>query len=222
VVENFLKSNTQVLIVSGRAGSGKSTLAGKIYELANKNNGSEYSQAQILSPTGQSVGLIKQKFPQIPEQDCQTIYRKIYRRATKKIDDGDNLIFDFKLNKQEDKNVFIIDAASYISDEESNKGNLHFGSGKLLTDLLTSTQIFEKSNMKRRFIGDQYRLLTIRGTRAKSLKRTNFDDLGLNTMKYEMKNQTRMHGELRRRTDKYAQLITKVQNHQKIMTDEFK
>src|SRR5699024_3150559 len=63
VVENFLKSNTQVLIVSGRAGSGKSTLAGKIYELANKNNGSEYSQAQILSPTGQSVGLIKQKFP---------------------------------------------------------------------------------------------------------------------------------------------------------------
>ena len=108
VVENFLKSNTQVLIVSGRAGSGKSTLAGKIYELANKNNGSEYFQAQILSPTGQSVGLIKQKFPQIPEQDCQTIYRKIYRRATKKIDDGDNLIFDFKLNKQEDKNVFII------------------------------------------------------------------------------------------------------------------
>ena len=59
VVENFLKSNMQVLIVSGRAGSGKSTLAGKIYELANKNNGSEYSQAQILSPTGQSVGLIK-------------------------------------------------------------------------------------------------------------------------------------------------------------------
>lgn len=96
-------------------------MAGKIYELANKNNGSEYSQAQILSPTGQSVGLIKQKFPQIPEQDCQTIYRKIYRRATKKIDDGDNLIFDFKLNKQEDKNVFIIDDASYISDEESNK-----------------------------------------------------------------------------------------------------
>ncbi|MEI2413479.1 hypothetical protein V8V50_03725 [Ligilactobacillus salivarius] len=81
----FLKSNTQVLIVSGRAGSGKSTLAGKIYELANKNNGSEYSQAQILSPTGQSVGLIKQKFPQIPEQDCQTIYRKIYRRATKRL-----------------------------------------------------------------------------------------------------------------------------------------
>ena len=146
VVENFLKSNTQVLIVSGRAGSGKSTLAGKIYELANKNNGSEYSQAQILSPTGQSVGLIKQKFPQILEQDCQTIYRKIYRRATKKIDDGDNLIFDFKLNKQEDKNIFIIDDASYISDEESNKGNLHFGSGKLLTDLLTSTQIFEKLN----------------------------------------------------------------------------
>lgn len=222
VVENFLKSNMQVLIVSGRAGSGKSTLAGKIYELANKNNGSEYSQAQILSPTGQSVGLIKQNFPQIPEQDCQTIYRKIYRRATKKIDDGDNLIFDFKLNKQEDKNVFIIDDASYISDEENNRGNLHFGSGKLLTDLLTSTQIFEKGNVKIIFIGDEYRLLPIRDTSAKALKQTYFEELGLNTMKYELKTQYRMHGELARGIDKYAELITSVENHQKIIPYEFK
>src|SRR5699024_12266446 len=90
----------------------------------------------------------------------------------------------------------------------------------ILNYVLTATQIFEKCNDKIIFIGDEYQLLPIRDTSAKALKQTYFEELGLNTMKYELKTQYRMHGELARGIDKYAELITSVENHQKIIPYE--
>lgn len=166
-LEHFLNNpECNVFILNGKAGSGKTFLvSGLINYLTSKNIG-----YKIAAPTGKAAKNIAQK----TQSAAYTIHKVIYKYdPNKPLTNVNNSKYDsddlnesvlhleMVLRDNEDalNTVYIFDEASMISDtesEESKNGELHFGSGRLLKDLMQYA-----GYRKILFIGDGAQLLPI-------------------------------------------------------------
>ena len=168
-IGEWIKSDNSIAMLTGRAGTGKTTLLKSVVALLEKRK-LTYS---LLAPTGRAARVLKAK----TERQASTIHNEIYvfDKDEMKIS-GDSevqqLAFeesDFSLNfkiKDEENlaQVYIVDESSMLGNKKSPSNDLNFGSGHLLTDLLTQIGVINKKNVDSKilFVGDKAQLPPIR------------------------------------------------------------
>ncbi len=136
-LNNFLLNEKKyIFIIKGNEYTGKIFIINCLTEYL-KTIKKEY---QLLSPLSIINNELKDKY--------ETIYSHIYDNSFPFLSTHHK---SNDINKK-DNHLYIINLASYISDEKDN-GNLLFGSGKLLSDLMSFIDCKNKKN-KIIFIGD--------------------------------------------------------------------
>lgn len=153
-LKEFAVSNSyNGFLLKGYAGSGKTTLLSLFVNYLEQNNIS----FRILAPTGKAGSILREK----TGCSVQTIHKAIYdfdRIEIEEIKQTENkensknsehsegseddvvffLHFKIKQKKPDDiVNIYIVDESSLISDQDQGNSFLRFGSGKLLSDLLS-------------------------------------------------------------------------------------
>lgn len=143
--------NAKAFILKGYAGTGKTTMMRKfIEELSNRRKNvlllaSTGRAAKILAnTTGRSTRTVHSEIYQFADLN-NDLEKMATERETHEIDKTGQLLLNFGLVKkqylpdeEEIENYYIVDEASMLSDmEEKSPTQAVFGSGKVLTDLLT-------------------------------------------------------------------------------------
>ena len=129
-----------VMILRGAAGTGKTTLAAAIVRTLTQLK----LHIVLMAPTGRAAKV----FSMYSGHKAYTIHRQIYRQKTA----GDLSMFTLAPNLRSDT-LFIVDEASMIADESSNR---MFGSGSLLDDLIT--YVYGGTRCRLMLIGDAAQL----------------------------------------------------------------
>jgi exodeoxyribonuclease-5 len=131
-----------ILLLNGFAGTGKTTLVRSLVRTLDKFK----QQYVLLAPTGRAAKVLAA----YTGKPAYTVHKKIYRQKSAK----DGLGF-FVLDRNLMANtLFIVDEASMIANQESNKSM--FGSGRLLDDLVEF--VYSKAGCKLLLIGDTAQL----------------------------------------------------------------
>lgn len=165
-LQSFANRNGKgIFILKGYAGTGKSTLIRElIVELQRKEK-----PFALMASTGRAAKIISN----ITGIDARTVHSQIYtfhqlnqdiekiveeRNASGGVDKTGQLLLDFELvtvdHWSDESRIYIIDEASMIADTpDTNAVQAIFGSGKLLTDLLTYD-----TRGKFIFVGDECQL----------------------------------------------------------------
>ena len=157
-LELFLTSPIQVFMLKGYAGSGKTTiLKGLIEYLAHSEK-----DFALMAPTGRAAKVIREK----TGQEAFTIHKSIYSYDEMEeidnadIEGGKSFYYSYKIRNNDNANkIYIIDEASMVSDAKSEGEFFRFGSGHLLSDLVSYTRITSPSSTaKIIFVGDPCQL----------------------------------------------------------------
>lgn len=153
-LEAFLDGPAQVFMLKGYAGSGKTTI---LQGLVDYLSAAEKNFA-LMAPTGRAAKVIREK----TGQDASTIHKNIYSYDEMvEINEGDSFYYYYKIRNNMDVagKIFIVDEASMISDAKSEGEFFRFGSGHLLSDLITFTRVAQPNvNSKIIFVGDPCQL----------------------------------------------------------------
>lgn len=148
IVNFCTDKNHQVMILSGYAGTGKTTMIKAIIDhLAEVK-----IPACLMAATGRASRVLQEK----TNLRTYTIHRYIYNFEFRKIHPNSKQIKQFfKLMETTDpqNTVYFVDEASMVGDKVTQSDVLDFGTGKLLTDLLTFVD-----GRKIIFIGDPAQL----------------------------------------------------------------
>ncbi|GAB6189013.1 hypothetical protein JCM30566_07520 [Marinitoga arctica] len=170
-LDKFIINSLDFLIIQGGAGTGKTFLISQYARYLNR----KHINFIMLAPTGRASKILHEK----SGFETKTIHSDIYSFFDKKINlDKDEIKIFFKLKENPRNNtIFIVDESSMISDINLSDENLIFGSGKLLSDLVTYVKF--GNNNKIIFLGDEYQLPPIRSNSSPALDRKyieeNFD-----------------------------------------------
>ncbi len=168
-INNWISGDNPIGILCGRAGTGKTTLlkfVAKLLEARKKT-------FSLLAPTGRAARILSKK----TGIEAHTIHSEIYvldTDAIKMSDDSDqqqqafessDFSIEFKLKAEENLSQFyIIDESSMVGDKKGAEGDLNFGTGRLLSDLLMQTGIVHRKNINTKilFVGDHAQLPPIK------------------------------------------------------------
>ena len=176
-IDEWISSSNSIAILSGRAGSGKTTLLKSVVTLLEIRK----KTYVLLAPTGRASRVLSKK----TNREARTIHKEIYEFDIDKMkinedDDKQQLAFeesdfslDFKIKAQENiAQIYIIDEASMIGDNRQAKGELNFGSGKILDDLLLQIGVIHRKNVNTKilFVGDKMQLPPIREINSVALE----------------------------------------------------
>lgn len=143
-IKAFLLDETlDAFILRGSAGTGKTTLVAKLVEILEDM----HLSCALLAPTGRAARILGNKIKQStgrPDHDGSTIHRAIYtlthvevnEEAETANDPGVRMIFPLK-EEESTASLFVIDESSMVGDKESHGDFMHFGSGRLLKDIVT-------------------------------------------------------------------------------------
>ncbi|NJL11088.1 MAG: ATP-binding domain-containing protein [Calothrix sp. SM1_7_51] len=142
-VENFLESSERILIISGMIGTGLEQLIDAIASKALEK--SRYYS--VLAPNRRLASHY------LVEAD--SIYTHIYSRNPKL--DNEKFIYALTDNKDIRRQLYIIGDAQLISDSKFETDNLRYGSGQILTDLLSFINLKE-SERQIIFLGDPFQI----------------------------------------------------------------
>ncbi len=159
-LQKFLDDpDSQCFVLNGYAGTGKTFLIGGLVRYLQSGN----RKPEMMAPTGRAAHVIRERH----QVDASTIHRHIYALNTLKefreLDESGDITykfyFDLKNNDMEHDTVFIVDEASMISDMYSEAEFMHFGSGRLLSDLLQYIN-FDANDYRKKLIlvGDDAQL----------------------------------------------------------------
>lgn len=162
----------QVLILDGGAGTGKTTL---IAETVRQFNDNKISY-QLMAPTGRAARILDNKLVAAgvsrEGSGCQTVHACIYGAPEIKVfrpAENDRIktprvqtVFPLR-NAAAPWRVILLDEASLVGDVRHNTGNLSYGSGRLLHDLLRFARLGQKNqgsdtHVKLIFVGDRAQL----------------------------------------------------------------
>lgn len=158
-IQLFLSSDDPVFILKGFAGSGKTTLLKGIVNYLDELG----SQYHLMAPTGRAAKVINQK----TGINSTTVHKGIYSFEelveTNTNDEDENLSFKYYYkiwnNPEASNTIFLVDESSMLSDHKSEGEFFQFGSGHLLTDLITYTRVGTgHSKSKIIFVGDPAQL----------------------------------------------------------------
>ncbi|MFP4015155.1 MAG: ATP-dependent RecD-like DNA helicase [Chitinispirillaceae bacterium] len=147
-------------ILKGSAGTGKTTLIGALSQKLDIRS----IPFCLMSPTGRAARILGRKtgFGSRTIHSCIYTFGDLdfYEQAREENDPGMRLSFKLKTDN-DPAQVFIVDEASMISDKEDRQDYLRFGSGRLLSDLITYTRAQRSgrsANSKIIFVGDPVQL----------------------------------------------------------------
>lgn len=191
---DFLDGEKQIFILKGYAGTGKTTiikgLVDYIHELKR--------QVSVMAPTGRAAKVLRDK-----TGVGITIHRGIYSFTELQIqknqnpdDDNDvdfHYFFPIISNNNNDM-IVIVDEASMVSDKITNHELFTFGTGRVLSDLLTFMQFPSKRN-KLVLVGDPAQLPPVTDSDSLALTEDFFQALGLAVSSYELKEVVRQKSE---------------------------
>ena len=142
-VEIFLESLERIMLITGMIGTGVEQLLNAIASKALKN-GRNYT---ILAPNRR----IASRY----EVEAGSIYTHIYS-ANPKLD-KEKFIYDLAENKDAENQLYIIGDSHLISDSIFETDDSRYGSGQLLTDFLSFSNL-QDSQRQIIFIGDPFQL----------------------------------------------------------------
>ena len=156
-IEHFLTSEKDVFILKGYAGTGKTTL---LKVLVDYLEGIERPY-QLMAPTGRAAKIVRQK----TRYEATTVHKGIYSfddlvEIQDAEGDASSFLYQYKINYNPGTygSVLIVDEASMVSDIMGQGEFFRFGSGHLLTDLITYSRIQSNEATKIIFIGDPAQL----------------------------------------------------------------
>jgi len=136
------REDMEVLLVKGYAGTGKTSMVKSIVTTLDQFR----LRYVLLAPTGRAAKVLSS----YADRPAYTIHKRIYRQKTAKEGIG-----EFVLNKNlQASTVFIVDEASMITNQSQEVA--HFGSGKLLEDLVE--YVYTQPGCKLILIGDTAQL----------------------------------------------------------------
>lgn len=142
-IENFLESSERILIISGMIGAGLKQLIEHIRDKALEKSPS-YS---VLAPNRR----LASHYP----VETDSIYTHIYSRNPKL--DNEKFVYALTDNKDTEKQLYIIGDAHLISDSKFETDDSRYGSGQILTDILSFINLKE-SERKIIFLGDPFQI----------------------------------------------------------------
>lgn len=180
-LNSFIDNNfTKVFILCGYAGTGKTTLMNalidelKIRKLSFNLLASTGRAAKILSNATNHSSTTVHGLIYKYKGFNQNLDRILEEREKNGIDKSGQLLLNFELTKAEvlgETNYYIVDEASMISDaKDKNSSQAIFGTGRLLTDLLSYDP-----NGKFIFVGDTCQLPPISQTTSPALSTDYFN-----------------------------------------------
>ncbi|WP_156810298.1 ATP-dependent DNA helicase [Nitritalea halalkaliphila] len=159
-LEDFLsQNNCPVFLLKGYAGSGKTTLLSGLISYLKEQK----KTFQLMAPTGRAAKVIQQK----TGHEANTIHRTIYSfqnlkevpQKTSEDAPSFHYVYELSTYSVDPDHLFIIDEASLVSDAYSENEFFRFGSGYLLRDLISYSQVQNpESRIKILFVGDPAQL----------------------------------------------------------------
>lgn len=190
-IQTFLESDYQIFILKGYAGTGKTTMVKYIVDYLKEQN----KLYIVMAPTGRAAKVLREKVG-----SGITIHKGIYSKELSCIEvedeDKSNKSFQFFFPVIEDPSdieIAIIDESSMISDTESIGEFFVFGSGRLLTDLLTS--IKTRGIKKVFFVGDPAQLPPVTDPYSRALDEHYFEEMGYKVASFELTDVVRQTSE---------------------------
>lgn len=172
-----------VFILKGYAGTGKTTLVKSIIGHL-LSGGARFVDGKlpfrVMAPTGRAAKVLREKI-----KGClaKTIHSSIYAGHLETIDPGEeedmsdgNYRLAFPLIKGEKVSCVIVDESSMVSDAIDKNELLQFGSGQLLTDLLTYAKGASVKTII--FVGDTAQLPPVTDNASRALDVQYFTDKG--------------------------------------------
>jgi hypothetical protein len=159
-IQQFLDDpEGQCFILRGYAGTGKTFLIGGLVRYLQ----SIHRKPEMMAPTGRAAHVLQERH----HVEASTIHRRIYSLSSLKeygeVDEDGRLTYKFyferKNNDGDHDTVFIVDEASMISDVHAEAEFMHFGTGRLLSDLLDYIN-FDPNDYRKKLIliGDEAQL----------------------------------------------------------------
>jgi hypothetical protein len=191
-LEAFLASKVQVFMLKGYAGSGKTTILEGLVEYLTAIE----KDFLLMAPTGRAAKVIREK----TGNEAFTIHKSIYSYEDMlEVEEGDSFFYNYKLRNNTDVagKIFIIDEASMLSDAKSEGEFFRFGSGYLLSDLISYTRVnHENTKTKIIFVGDPCQLPPVTDNSSKAFEPTYLKEkFNLSSEETEMKEVKRQGGE---------------------------
>ena len=191
-LEAFLASPVQVFMLKGYAGSGKTTI---IKGLVGYLNAVEKDFA-LMAPTGRAAKVIREK----TGQEAFTVHKTIYSYEDMvEIEEGDSFCYYYAIRNNVDvvSKIFIVDEASMLSDAKSEGEFFRFGSGHLMTDLITYTRVAQPNvNSKIIFVGDPCQLPPVGDNSSKAFEASYLKEhFNISSEETEMKEVKRQGGD---------------------------
>lgn len=191
-LESFLEGPTNVFMLKGYAGSGKTTILKGIVEYL-KNIDKDFV---LMAPTGRAAKVIREK----TGQEAFTIHKTIYSYDDMvEVEEGDSFFYQYKIRNNTDVagKIFIIDEASMLSNAKSEGEFFRFGSGYLLSDLITYTRVnHENVKSKIIFVGDPCQLAPVGDNSSKAFEPIYLKEkFNVSSEETEMKEVKRQGGE---------------------------
>lgn len=191
-LESFLEGPTNVFMLKGYAGSGKTTILKGIVEYLNSID----KDFVLMAPTGRAAKVIREK----TGQEAFTIHKTIYSYDDMvEVEEGDSFFYQYKIRNNTDVagKIFIIDEASMLSNAKSEGEFFRFGSGYLLSDLITYTRVnHENVKSKIIFVGDPCQLAPVGDNSSKAFEPIYLKEkFNVSSEETEMKEVKRQGGE---------------------------
>lgn len=198
-ISDFLSSENDIFILKGYAGSGKSTILRGLIDYLEQRE----IRFLLMAPTGRAANVLSRTV----KRNVTTIHKAIYsyddlvESDTSESVDSGTFKFFYKLRPNNDSNnwLYIVDEASMVSDALIDGEFFRFGSGYLLSDLISFTKMgWEFNKAKILFVGDPAQLPPVGMTFSPALDETYLrNKFSLNTISTELK-------EVKRQSDSSA------------------
>ena len=176
-----------VFILKGYAGTGKTTLLQQLAQYLEDKK----EKFSLLAPTGRAASVLSTK----SGLRATTIHSELYHfsdlegdadptKVETEIDDFGQMRLLFSIRSIDEKSdkVYLVDEASMIGDERNDQTSFaSFGTGHLLTDLLTLA-----GNNKLIFAGDPCQLPPVGSFNSPALTTDFFANLGIKVFEFEL------------------------------------
>jgi len=213
-IDVFLKGDERVFILKGYAGSGKTTMIKGLVGFLK----SEKREYQVMAPTGRAAKVLRDKTG-YGETIHKGIYNfsklETYRDETEDVAEKSfEYFFPIKFLNNTHR-VIIVDEASMVSDVFTQHELFRFGSGKLLTDLISFMQFNQPGN-KIIFVGDPAQLPPFSDPNSKALNEDYFASMGILCSGFEMKEVARQAADslILKNATNIRQLLEKTQRNE--------
>lgn len=183
-LQAFLDGDLQLFMLKGYAGSGKTTL---VKGIASYLEGIS-RPLKVMAPTGRAAKVLRDKTGK-----GITVHKGIYdmtKIESREVSSEDvsrkSYHYYFPTREIEASNsVLIIDESSMISDVKQEQELFTFGTGKLLSDLLTYAKL-ATTDTKIIFVGDPAQLPPVTDTHSYALDREFFAGMRIGFIEVEM------------------------------------